>query len=65
MKRLCYWGVLKEGFSAYLTLVMLISRKVTQDKIVVNRFQAFKCNNSQQLPSISLTRGYIFGIRKF
>ena len=32
MKRLCYLGVLKKGFSAYLSLVMLISRKVTQDK---------------------------------
>ena len=31
MKRLCYLGILKEGFSAYSSLVMLISRKVTQD----------------------------------
>ena len=28
-------GKLKEGFSAYSSLVMLISRKVTQDKRVV------------------------------
>ena len=32
MKRLCYLGILKEGFSAYLSPVMLISRKVTQNK---------------------------------
>ena len=32
MKRLCYLGILKEGFSAYLSPVMLISRKVTKDK---------------------------------
>ena len=32
MKRLCYLGILKEGFSAYSSLVMLISQKVTQDK---------------------------------
>ena len=32
MKRLYYLGILKEGFSAYLGLVMLISRKVMQDK---------------------------------
>ena len=32
MKRLCYLGILKEGFSAYLSPVMLISRKVTRDK---------------------------------
>ena len=35
MKCLCYLGILKEGFSAYSSLVMLISRKVTQDKRVV------------------------------
>ena len=39
MKRLCYLGILKEGFSAYLSPVMLISRKVTQDKRVVTDFR--------------------------
>ena len=29
MKRLCYLGILKEGFSAYSNPVMFISRKVT------------------------------------
>ena len=29
MKRLCYLGILKEGFSAYSSPVMLISQKVT------------------------------------
>ena len=29
MKRLCYLGILKEGFSAYSSPVMLISRKMT------------------------------------
>ena len=32
MKHLCYLGILKEGFLAYSSPVMLISRKVTQDK---------------------------------
>ena len=32
MKRLCYLGILKEGFSAYSSPVMLISRKMTQDE---------------------------------
>ena len=32
MKRLCCLGILKEGFSAYSSPVMLISRKVTNDK---------------------------------
>ena len=35
MKRLCYLGIFKEGFSAYSSPVMLISRKMTQDKRVV------------------------------
>ena len=39
MKRLCYLGILKEGFSAYSHPVMLISRKVMQDKRVVTDFR--------------------------
>ena len=39
MKRLCYLGILKEGFSTYSSLVILISRKVTQDKRVVTDFR--------------------------
>ena len=35
MKQLCYMGILKEGFSPYLSPVMLISRKLTKDKRVV------------------------------
>ena len=35
MKHLCYLGILKEGFSPYSSSVMLISRKLTQDKRVV------------------------------
>ena len=30
MRRLCYPGILKEGFSAYLSPVMLVSRKLTK-----------------------------------
>ena len=39
MKRLCYMGILKEGLSAYASPVMLISRKMTQDKRVVADFR--------------------------
>ena len=39
MKRLCYLGILKEDFSAYSSPVMLISRKVAQDKRVVTGFR--------------------------
>ena len=35
MKWLCYMGILKEGFSAYSSPVMLIHRKLTKDKRVV------------------------------
>ena len=39
MKRLCYLGILKEGFSAYSSPVMLISRKMTSDERVVTGFR--------------------------
>ena len=39
MKILCYLGILKEGFSAYSSPVMLISRKTTKDKRVVTDFR--------------------------
>ena len=39
MKWLSYLGILKEGFLAYSSLVMLISQKVTQDKRVVTDFR--------------------------
>ena len=39
MKRLCYMGILKEGFSAYSSPVMLISRKLTKDKRIVTDFR--------------------------
>ena len=39
MKRLCYLGILKQGFSSYSSLVMLITRKLTKDKRVVTDFR--------------------------
>ena len=42
MKQLCYLHILKEGFLAYSSPVMLISRKVTQDKRVVTDFKTFE-----------------------
>ena len=41
IRRLCYLGILKEGFSAYLSPVMLISQKLTSDKRVVTDFRHF------------------------
>ena len=37
--QLCYLGILKEGFSPYSSMVMLISWKMTQDKRVVTDFR--------------------------
>ena len=39
MKQLCHMGILKEGFSAYSSPVMLISRKLTNNKRVVTDFR--------------------------
>ena len=39
MKRLCYMGILRDGFLAYSSPVMLISRKLTKDKRVVTDFR--------------------------
>ena len=39
MKRLCYLGMLQEGFSPYSSPVMLISRKLSKDKTVVTDFR--------------------------
>ena len=39
MKRLCYMGILKEGFLAYSSQVMLISRKLTKDKRMVTDYR--------------------------
>ena len=39
MKRFCYLGRLKEGFSVYSSPIILTSRKVTQDKRVVTDFR--------------------------
>ena len=39
MKWLCYMGILKERFSAYSSPVVLISRKLTNDKRVVTDFR--------------------------
>ena len=39
MKRLCYLGILKEGFSPYSSPVMLISRKLMKYRRVVTYFR--------------------------
>ena len=39
MKHLCYLGILKEVFSTYSSLVMLISQRLTQDTRIVTDFR--------------------------
>ena len=39
MKQLCYLGIFKQGFSAYSSPVMLISRKIIKDKRAVTDFR--------------------------
>ena len=39
MKRLCYLGILKEGFSVYSSPVMLVNWKLTKDKRVMTDFR--------------------------
>ena len=47
MKQLCYLGILKEGFSAYSSPIMLISRKMTKDKRVVTDFRYLNMCNAK------------------
>ena len=58
MKCLWYLGILKEGFSSYSSLVMLISRNVTQDKRVVTdsrHLNVRKTKNTLAYPLVSDT----------
>ena len=55
MKQLCYMGILKEGFSAYSSPVMLISRKLTKDNTVVTDFRLLNvriANNNLAYPLV-------------
>ena len=63
MKRLCYLGILKEGFSAYSSPVMLISKKMTQDKRGGDRLQTSEHENSQEQFGLSFIKGHIHTAR--
>ena len=53
MKRLCYLGILIEGFAAYSSPVMLISRKVMKDKRAITDFRHLNVRipKTTQLPN--------------
>ena len=65
MKRLCYMGILKEGFLAYSSPVMLISRKLSKDKRVVTDFRHLKCKNSKKQLSLSIGQRHFLSVGKF
>ena len=48
MRILCYLGILKEGFLAYLSPVMLISSKMTSDKRVVTDLRHLNNEDSKK-----------------
>ena len=56
MKRLCYMGILKEGFLAYSSPVMLISRKLTKDKRVVTDFRHLNVRIAKNKSAYPLVR---------
>ena len=64
MKHLCYLGVLKEGFSAYSSPVILISRKVIQDERVVTDFKHLNVRIAEKQFGLSITQRHILSIGK-
>ena len=65
MRRVCYLGILKEGFLAYSSPVMLISRKMTSDKRVVKDFRHLNMRIAKNKSGISIIERYFCIIRKF
>ena len=63
MRQLCYLGIMKEGFSAYSSPVMLISRKVTLDKRVVTDFRHLNMRIARNNLAYSLLRDTFFSVR--
>ena len=60
MKKLCYLGILKEGFSPYSSPVMLISHKLTQDKRVVTDFRHLNIRIAKNNLAYPLVRDTFF-----
>ena len=65
MKRLCYLGILKEGLLDYSSLVMLISRKVTQDKRVVTDFRHLNMRIAKNNLNLSFVERHVHVVRRF
>ena len=56
MRWLCYLGILKEGFSAYSSPMMLISRTLTSDKRVVTDFHHLNTRIAKNILAYPLLR---------
>ena len=56
MKRLCYINILKEGFSAYSSLVMLISRKLKKGRRVATDFRHLNIRTAKNNLAFPLVR---------
>ena len=56
MKRVCYLGILEEGFLAYSSPLMLISRKMTSDKRIVTNFRHLNIRIAKNNLSYQLLR---------
>ena len=65
MERLCYLGIFKEGFSAYSSPVMLISRKETQDKRVVIDFRHLNTRIAKNNLAYPLVKDMFTTLHKF
>ena len=65
MKRLCYMGILKEGFSAYSSAVMLISKKLTKDKRVVMHFRHLNLKIAKKQFSLSIGQRHFLSVGEF
>ena len=61
MKRVHYLGILKEGFSAYSSPAMLISKKVTKDKNVITDFRHLKIRMAKKNLAYPLLK-YTFSV---
>ena len=65
MKRLCYMGILKEGFSTYSSPVMLISRKLTKDKRVVTDFRYLNVRIVKKQFGLPISQRHLLSVEKF
>ena len=62
MKRLCYMGILKEGILAYSNPVMLISRKLAKDKMVVTDLRHLNVRIAKDKFSLSIGHRHFLSI---